>query len=69
MARTFWFLLALWLCAGSSSAQPPRPKAREMRVATRVVPPFVMRGKDGALTGFSVELWRAIERDTGLKSR
>ena len=42
--------------------------AQEIVVATRVVPPFVMQEKDGRLTGFSADLWRAIAAESGLKS-
>jgi polar amino acid transport system substrate-binding protein len=45
-----------------------RPDAQEIVVATRVVPPFVMEEKDGRLTGFSADLWRAIAAESGLKS-
>ena len=44
---------------------PPIPASapdRPLRVATRVVPPFVI-GKDGRLDGFSVDLWKSIETE------
>lgn len=43
--------------------------ADELVVATRVVPPFVIEDGAGELSGFSVDLWRAIAKESGLKSR
>jgi polar amino acid transport system substrate-binding protein len=42
--------------------------ATELAVATRVVAPFVIEGSPGELSGFSVDLWRAIAAEAGLKS-
>ncbi|MDE2016234.1 MAG: transporter substrate-binding domain-containing protein, partial [Hyphomicrobiales bacterium] len=39
--------------------------AAPLRIATREVPPFVMK-RDGRLTGFSVDLWKAIAREAKL---
>ena len=36
-----------------------------LKIATRIVPPLVMPGADGQLTGFSVELWKAIAKNGG----
>jgi polar amino acid transport system substrate-binding protein len=41
----------------------------EIVVGTREVPPFVRKADSGELTGFSIDLWRAIAADLGLKSR
>ncbi len=41
------------ICAQTAPAQ------REVNVATRVLPPMVVE-RDGALTGFSIELWNEI---------
>lgn len=43
-------------------SQPP------LRVATRIVPPFVIDDK-GELGGFSIELWRSITEEMGVKSQ
>lgn len=63
-----------------AAAQAPAPQApaapstalqadgAEIRVATRILPPFVIRNGDGSLSGFSVDLWRAIAAEAGLKS-
>lgn len=46
---------------------PPQPVPATVRVATRVVSPFVIQ--DGnALRGFSIELWQEIGLRLGLKS-
>ena len=46
---------------------PAAPPARNLSVATRVVPPFVMK-KDGEFVGFSVDLWRALASAIGAQS-
>jgi polar amino acid transport system substrate-binding protein len=61
-------LPALLLPAGSARAQRPAPKATELRVATRIVPPFVLEDQ-GHLTGFSIELWQSIAAQLGVTSR
>ena len=49
-------------------AEPPaKTEAATWRVATRVVPPFVVTDR-GELTGFSIELWRAITDALGVQS-
>lgn len=48
---------------------PPYVPGVELVVATRVIPPFVMDKGKGELEGFSVELWDAIAKEAGLKSR
>ncbi|HVF85185.1 MAG TPA: transporter substrate-binding domain-containing protein, partial [Abditibacteriaceae bacterium] len=52
------------VAAGQNSAQ----YARELRVATRDVPPFVFQQR-GQRVGFSVDLWNAIAQDLKLKSK
>jgi polar amino acid transport system substrate-binding protein len=49
-------MLALLICLTSPAAQAETAK---LRVATRVVPPMVVE-KNGALSGFSIELWNSI---------
>jgi polar amino acid transport system substrate-binding protein len=39
-----------------------------LRIATRVVPPFVI-DEAGRLEGFSIDLWNAIAQELGVKSR
>src|SRR5262249_12363361 len=43
----------------ASSATPALPD-RELIVATREVPPFAMKNKDGSWRGISIELWRRV---------
>lgn len=49
----------LFVMAGLSLAA----EERKVLVETRVVPPMVMKGPSGELTGFSIELWSAIARE------
>lgn len=41
---------------------------RELAVAVRVVPPFVMKQED-RLAGFSIDLWQTLARSAGLRYR
>jgi polar amino acid transport system substrate-binding protein len=52
-------VLALLVAIIGASSALAQDGKREIRVATVVDPPFVME-KDGALTGFSIELWNEI---------
>lgn len=46
---------------------PPYVPGAELKVATRIIPPFVMEKPDGGgLEGFSVDLWQAIAAEAGL---
>jgi polar amino acid transport system substrate-binding protein len=57
-------LLLLLLSPGPAQAQESQPN---LRVATRLVKPFVFEEK-GGLTGFSVELWQEITKQMNVKS-
>src|SRR5262245_4016822 len=61
----FSFVLLL-LVPAAVQAQAPVP-AQTLRVATRVVKPFVFE-EGGELQGFSIELWREISRRVGVTS-
>src|SRR5438552_18649516 len=61
LAALFLFLLA------SAAAVFAQPKAEKLRVATRLVRPFVFEEK-GQLTGFSIELWQEISKQLNVKS-
>jgi polar amino acid transport system substrate-binding protein len=55
--------------AGSALAQTtpsPGTTPQNVRVVTRVLPPMVVE-RDGALTGFSIDLWREIAERLNLK--
>lgn len=51
-----------------TTAPPPVP-TQELVVATRILPPFVIDDGKGELGGFSVELWKAIAEEAGIKYR
>jgi polar amino acid transport system substrate-binding protein len=59
---------AAGLATGPAAAQPsaapgaPADLPATVKVATRVIPPFVVK-KDGALTGFSIDLWQSLARE------
>jgi polar amino acid transport system substrate-binding protein len=57
-------LLFLCLIASNSFAQP---RLESLRVATRLVKPFVFEEK-GKFTGFSVELWNEIAKQINVKT-
>lgn len=61
MSRVLFAISAvlMLILTQSSFAQEPAQGRETLKVATRVVPPFVVE-KDGQLGGFSIELWRAI---------
>jgi polar amino acid transport system substrate-binding protein len=61
VAASLVLLAVLALPAWAQEAKPTQ------RVATRVIPPFVVQD-NGRLTGFSIELWRAVEDDLHLQS-
>ena len=56
-------LLGGFFPAFAAAAAP----AKQLRVATREIPPFVYK-ENGRLTGFSVELWQAIAEELRLGS-
>lgn len=55
-------LLLLPFAAGAADAPAP---ATTLTVATKETPPFVVRGPDGTLGGFAIELWEEIADRTG----
>ena len=50
----------------ASTSRATRPTT--LRVATRIVPPFVMQ-EDQKLSGFSIDLWDVISRERGTQSQ
>jgi polar amino acid transport system substrate-binding protein len=74
--RRFGIILALaifWIAGGSTGvvaqAQADRERTdRERTVAVRIVPPFVIKQED-RLTGFSIDLWRALARAADIRFR
>ncbi len=70
-------LLILGLSIGSlllpqstiaQSPPPAAPTSGEIRVATRLLPPFAMEN-NGSYTGFSLELWQKIAAELGKTSK
>jgi polar amino acid transport system substrate-binding protein len=59
------FILALALCLMTAAASA-QPKEEKLRVATRIVKPFVFE-ENGKLTGFSIELWQEIARQLNIQ--
>jgi polar amino acid transport system substrate-binding protein len=64
MKKLAALLLSLLASAAAVFAQP---KEEKLRVATRLVRPFVFEEK-GQLTGFSIELWQEISKQLNVKS-
>ena len=57
-------------CASAQESPAPGDLAfagKTLTVATRTLPPFVIK-RNGALTGFSVDLWNALARQTGAQA-
>lgn len=59
-------LAAFACCSVPASAQ--NASSVSVQVATRIVPPFVVREEAGKLSGFSIEVWEAIAKDLGVAS-
>src|SRR5438067_12416832 len=57
--------LCLLFVLASLSAHAQKP-AESLRVATRVVPPFVVEDK-GKLSGFSIDLWDSLAKKMGIQ--
>lgn len=67
-------LLMLALTCGPAQAQPAVPANpplpdRELVIATREVPPFAMKQKDGSWRGISIALWHRIANRLHLRYR
>lgn len=63
----FLALLVVCLCAFVRPAEAQTPV--KLRVATRVVPPFVLKDEGGAYSGFSIELWEAIAKRLNVETQ
>jgi ABC-type amino acid transport substrate-binding protein len=55
-------LLAIGLAQGAGHAQPasPPPVEKELVVAIKEAPPFVMKHEDGTYYGIGIDLWRRV---------
>ena len=60
---SFWCLIGLLIGTFQSSALAA--DSASLQISTRIVPPLVVR-LNGQLTGFSIDLWRAIAKEAGL---
>ena len=64
MKKLATLLFVLWAASNAAFAQVQQEK---LRVATRTIKPFVFE-ENGALTGFSIELWHEISRQLNAES-
>lgn len=70
--RAFAALVVLAVTCTCGRAQPAAPANlpdRELTVATREVPPFAMKRKDGTWHGISIDLWSRIAERLHLRYR
>ena len=73
LLSVFWVVLMtiaqpkIDLAIAQSQISTVSPK-KTLRVATRIIPPFVTES-DGKLTGFSIELWQKIAIQMGVESK
>jgi polar amino acid transport system substrate-binding protein len=70
-ARAFSALVALALFSGIAQAQSADPaiSGKELVIATKQAPPFVIKQSDGTWHGISVDLWRRIADRLHLRYR
>ena len=61
-------LVALLVCTISASSPRAQNGAPSIRVVTRAVPPLVVE-QNGALSGFSIDLWNSIAERLKLETR
>lgn len=66
LAAAAWFALFSFLPLAAQTA-PPDPALKPVKVATRLIAPFVLK-EDDRHTGFSIELWTAIARELRLST-
>jgi polar amino acid transport system substrate-binding protein len=62
VGRFAGLLLAAFMVASGSGAHAQEAGPRDLKVVTRILPPFVMKEGDQYL-GFSIDLWRAIAEE------
>jgi polar amino acid transport system substrate-binding protein len=60
-------VVTLVLCLSAWAAAFAQQKQGEVRVATRLIRPFVVE-ENGRLTGFSIELWQEIAKQINVRS-
>ncbi len=62
----FVLTIPMILCAGGGEAKKRLVSDRTLIVGMKEAPPFAMKA-DGAWTGISIDLWRQIADELGLK--
>jgi polar amino acid transport system substrate-binding protein len=70
--RTFLLALIITLATSLTSHSQTIGAAfepRELVIGTKIAPPFAMKAEDGSWHGISIDLWRRIARQTGLRYR
>jgi ABC-type amino acid transport substrate-binding protein len=61
--------VVLWCHALPAQSAENPPLQKELIVATKETPPFVMKHPDGTLYGISIDLWRQIAEELHLRYR
>ena len=62
-------LVGLWIAASAAAQSLPKSPDRELVVGVFEAPPYAMRGTAGEWRGFTVDLWKALAADLGLRYR
>jgi ABC-type amino acid transport substrate-binding protein len=66
--RTNLLIWMIGLCLGGGiCAAAPEAAPKTLIIGTRVAPPFAMKSSDGQWSGLSIELWRKVAAQLGLK--
>ena len=66
LVQTFALLLTLGFFQSTGCSQPPSPSPpetsakKELIVAIKEAPPFVMKHEDGTYYGIGIDLWRRV---------
>lgn len=64
-----WFLAVVTVLAvATPGIAQTNPSANSLRVATRIIPPFVIQEPNQQLTGFSIDLWQQVAARLGTKT-
>ncbi len=58
-----------FLGAAAAPAPPERPVERELVVGAYAAPPWAMKGANGEWSGLTVDLWKELAEDLGLRYR
>jgi polar amino acid transport system substrate-binding protein len=68
ICRTGTILSLLLVASAPVQSQPSLQSQPPLRVATRIIPPFVIQDNE-KLTGFSINLWQSITQELGISSK